>query len=305
MTRKKQSGATYDRDLSVILEALDELGERQKSDLESRLAQMHELVCTAYYRYTDSEEAFEFLRSAFSDNGEADVLASFDKVALCSEFLKAFPHWVEHRRELFFGSSEPYQEDAFGRIEYIGNNYTDEAFRCFSKKLHTSDALIVSSFDELCEDIYSGKSEYGILPVENTDNGKLLRFYSLINLYELKIISVCSVKTSDNGSTGFALVKKNLDYPNVKLDSPDMLEFLVKPVRHSSLMKILNAARFCGIESYRIDSFPMSSSDDEFTFCFAMKLSESSQLETFLLYMSVDFPQYTPIGIFKYIYQGD
>ena len=36
-----------------------------------------------------------------------------------------------------------------------------------------------------------------------------------------------------------------------------------------------------------------------------MKLCESSQLEDFLLYMAVDFPHYTPIGIFKYNYKGD
>ena len=240
MSPQKRKKASEDRDIRVIVEALDELDSLRKSELSSRLAEMHELVTSAAYRYPSSEDAFEFLRSAFVSEKRDSESASFEKVAMCDEFLKLFPHSVEHRRELFFGLSEPYNDEAFGRIEYIGNNYTDEAFRFFSKKLGTENALIVSSFDELCEDVYSGKSEYGILPIENTDNGKLLRFYSLINLYELKIVSVCSVKTSDDGHTGFALVKKSLDYTNAKLDTPDMLEFLVKSVSHASLLKILN-----------------------------------------------------------------
>ena len=305
MSRSKAPKSSPDRDVSVIAEALDELDTLQRELLDSRIAQVHELVTSAAYRYKNDEEALEFLKNAFFDKNRSNVLASLEKASMCEEFLKVFPNSAEYRKEIFFGPSEPYSDEASGRIEYIGNNYTDEAFRYFSSKLHASEALIVSSFNELCEDVYSGKSEYGILPIENTDNSKLLRFYSLINLYDLKIVSVCSVKTSDNGRTDFALVKRSLEYPNPKLDTPDMLEFLVKPVNHASFMKILSAAQLCAIESYRIDSLPLSASDEDFTFCFMMKLSEKSRTETFLLYMSVDFPQYTPIGIFKYNYQGD
>lgn len=304
LQKKVQKNAT-DRDVNVIADALDELDAYQRELLGSRLALIHELVSCAAHRYKNSDDALDFLKNAFFEENKSSVLAAVEKVTMCEEFLKAYKDCTEYRKEIFFGTSDPYTEDAYGRIEYIGNNYTDEAFRCFSEMLGTSDALIVSSFNELCEDVYSGKSEYGILPVENTDNGKLLRFYSLINLYDLKIISVCSLKTSDNGRTDFALVKRALDYPNAKLKSPDVLEFLVKGIDHSSFMKILTASQICSMDSYRIDTFRMSPSDDDFTFCFTVKLSESSRTEEFLLYMSVDFPQYTPIGIFKYNYKGD
>ena len=293
---------TNDRDINAVISALDELDARQKNDLESRLAQIHELVGTAAYRCRNSDDALEFLRKAFPAEDCRDPISAYEQIALCDEYLTAFPYSAEFRRELFFGSSEPYRDEASGRIEYIGNNYTDEAFRCFSDKLGIKNALIVSSFEELCEDVYSGNSEYGILPVENTDNGKLLRFYSLINRYDLKIISVCSVSTSDSGSTSFALIRKSIEYPNVNFDKPDMLEFLVKPGRNGSLLQILTAARFCSMDIYRIDSLPLSSIDEEFTFCFVMKLNRESRIDPFLLYMSVDFPQYTPLGIFKYIF---
>ena len=305
MSYKRSQKSAEDRDVRVISEAIDELDTLQQELLDSRLAQIHELVGSAVYRYKSSEDALEFLKNAFFEGNKSSVLSAIEKATMCKEFLKAYKDSSEHRKEIFFGTPDPYTDDACGRIEYIGNNYTDEAFRCFSEMLGMSDALIVSSFNELCEDVYSGKSEYGILPIENTDNGKLLRFYSLINLYDLKIISVCSVKTSDNGRTDFALVKRTLDYPNPKLDTPDVLEFLVKGTDHSAFMKILTASQVCDMESYRIDSFRISPSDDDFTFCFMMKLSESSQLEAFLLYMAVDFPHYTPIGIFKYNYKGD
>lgn len=298
-SRYKKTG---NRDIDVIIDAICEIDERHYNDRESRLALIHELVLSSRYCSLDSKEAFEFIRRFSVDDDFRSTLSSLELVALCREYLSLFPESKELNRNFYFGiSTEPYAEDAVGKLEFIGNKYTDEACKRFSEHIKSARPFGVTNFEELCEDVSSGRCEYGILPVESTDNGKLLRFYTLINRYELKISAVCSVESSDRENTGFALVKRSIDFPESAFGAPDMVELFVRLGDNESLSEILTAADFCNMELYRIDSLPFSYIDAKFTLCPVFKLESKSDIRSFLLYMSIAFPQFTPIGIFRYL----
>ncbi len=290
---------TGDRDVDAVLSGIAELDERQSAELDSRLAQLHELVAAISDKYSESGAVLRALR-AIRPVGERNELSAFERVAVCREYLARYPSAAGFRRALFFGSSDAVSDGARNKIAFIGNSYTDEAYSRFASRLRDPVAMRLLSFDELCENVYGGSCEFGILPIENNENGKLPHFYSMIDKYELKIAAVCSVDTSDNGSTNFALVRKNIEYPYDRLGRPNMLELFVTQVANEKFSEILTAAEFCSLELYRIDSLPLSHRIGKFITCPVFRVDDSD-IDTFLLYMSVDFPQYTPIGVFTNI----
>ncbi len=290
---------TGDRDIDAVLSGISELDDRQAVELGSRLAQLHELVGTIAEKYGESGAVLRALRD-IRLLGERNELSAFERVVICREYLSLYPSAAEFRRALFFGSSDAVPTEAQNKIAFIGNNYTDEAYTRFASRLQAPIAMRLLSFDELCENVYGGSCEFGILPIENNENGKLPHFYSMIDKYELKIAAICTVETSDNGSTSFALVRKNIEYPYGRLGVPDLLELFVTQVSNEKFSEVLTAAEFCSLELYRIDSLPLSHRSGKFITCPMFRVKDSD-IDTFLLYMSIDFPQYTPIGIFTNI----
>ena len=294
MARYKETG---NRDTDAVLRGINEIDERMLTDRRMRLSEIHELVAAVAAEAQNSEAAISRLEAIRPTRDRDNTVSALERVALCREYLKLYPDTQGFQRELFFGSPETLSKSAENAVAYIENTYTEEAFKRFSKELGSAESVRVTSFDELCEMVYSGSSEFGIIPIETAETGKLARFYSLIYKYDLKIASVLSIISSDS-ETGFALIRKNIDYPKLKLGQPHVFEMFVMLNETETFSEILAAAEFCHMSLYRIDSFPISHQGGKYTLCPVFK-TESSDIDSFLLYMALDFPRYTPIGIYS------
>ena len=215
------------------------------------------------------------------------------------------------------GHTDPIESFARGNIAYQHSIYTDEAFLHFSRVLPTARAVYSDSFSGVCEQVFNGLCEYCILPLENTQDGKLVRFYNLIQKYELKIVLTCSVTTSDNRhSTTFGLCRRGLLWPQLVLpDKPFSFEFLFwQEPEHVSLGELLTAASACSLSLLRADCLPRS--DEEILigagYPFALHFEALSGHDTahwtterdflaFLLYLSIHSPTYLPLGIYQHL----
>ncbi len=216
-----------------------------------------------------------------------------------------------------FGHAEPIKPSAYGRIVYQHNIYTDEAFMHFSRVLPTAKACYSNSFSGVCEQVLDGECEYCILPLENTQDGRLVRFYGLIEKYELKIALTCQVTTSDNRhSTVFGLCRRGLVWPEPLVrDRRFCFEFMFwQENEHLSLSGLLHAAECASLSLIRVDCLPRS--DDEilmgagypFDLCFEIVSRENAaspqpgrELLAFLMYLSVHSPTYLPLGIYQHL----
>lgn len=213
------------------------------------------------------------------------------------------------------GHGEPIESFARGNIAYQHSIYTDEAFLHFSRVLPTARAVYSDSFSGVCEQVFNGLCEYCILPLENTQDGKLVRFYHLIQKYELKIELTCSVTTSDNRhSTVFGLCRRGLSWPQLPLPHKDFcFEFLFwqEPER-VTLEELLTAASACSLSLVRADCLPRS--DEEILmgagYPFALSFDISAErgygpakpeedFLAFLLYLAVHSPSTLPLGIYQ------
>ncbi len=220
-----------------------------------------------------------------------------------------------------FGRMEPTEPFARGTIAYQHSIYADEAFLHFSRLLPSARAIYSDNFSGVCEQVFNGKCEYCILPLESTQDGKLVRFYQLIEKFELKIVLTCNVTTSDNrNSTVFGLCRRGLTWPHLMLpDKAFCFEFVFwQEPEHAALGELLTAAAACSLSLVRVDCLPRS--DEEILigagYPFALCLEANTEgadghpcpphkiereFLAFLLYLTLRSPTYLPLGIYQQI----
>lgn len=246
-------------------------------------------------------------------------LETAEQIGLCRSFVTTLAQTPDvdltALTERMMGIAEPVEPSARGTIVYQHSIYSDEAFLMFSRVLPSARASYADSFTGVCEQVFDGRCEYCILPLENTQDGKLVRFYGLIEKYELKITLTCKVTTSDNRhSTVFGLCRRGLSLPQALVrDRSICFEFIFwQEAEHMTLAKLLTAAEACSLSLVRADCLPRS--DEEilmgagypFDVCLEIlpeaadeHLPHELSFLAFLLYLSVHSPTHLPLGIYQ------
>lgn len=201
----------------------------------------------------------------------------------------------------FFADGEPTDTDASQRIIYQKSSYTDEAYLLLASLLPNPQAAYAHSFHASCEAVYNGECEYCILPLENSVEGELSAFSRLIDRYELKIAASCEIMGNATArSTRFALLRRRM-LPVI--EAPNATYFFECTIPQGYLPEVsdlLTAAQACGLRLYRINSLPQANTDAAFAahICF---LTDQADLRSFLLYLAMEAPHYTPIGLYPHL----
>jgi len=195
--------------------------------------------------------------------------------------------------------------NAGSRIACMRNSYTDTAYAIFSRQLKDPTVMYSTDFINVCEDVYYSRANLCILPIENSTDGNLVSFRNLINKYELKTVMTCSVDTTYNNYTKFALLKKNIE--NIRLKSHaryhNFLEFNITLSNATKLSALLKAAESYNLRLHKIDSVPVTYSENEYSYDIVIAVNESEfDLMCFICYLCLEMPQFTPVGLYKHIY---
>lgn len=263
---------------------------------ENRVADFASLFDGASPIEDASEEAYSYLTTQKASTDFAD------KLTVCSIIAKEFS-----KRGLSLLDKlldfKPYAKKV--KIAYFKNAYADAAFRQFSEVLDNPSVTYASDFNAVCEEVYHGRADMCILPLDSSRDAKLISFYRLIDKYELSPIYSCDVTTPDGSvTTRYALCKKSMALPDrSKLNEGRscFFEFNVDPDGGASLSDVLSGARACGMSLYKIDSIPLAYSDSEFACNIILEIGDSHGLDTFVLFLALAIPQYEPLGIYPHI----
>ena len=176
-----------------------------------------------------------------------------------SKILKKAPLGRIYLPEEFSDFQEAIPPEATEKISYLKSNYADAAYFKFSSVISTPRASYAESFENACEDVYNGICEFCILPIENSTDGKLIGFFSLIEKYELKISTVCTVHYADNSrNTKFALLRKNITTQFAAKSKEIFLELGITVGAGISLSSILSVADIFGFKFYRMDGITIT-----------------------------------------------
>lgn len=312
-------------DLTICADNVSALDKRQADEFECRVALLRELSRAAIDEVAVEMPLIDRLREAYElsqvsrhkdDLGEyfsADTVASFfdsisvsEKLEICRTLRKEIKDTRDALKLLIEVSgpsqSELRDENSSGRIAYMKNNYTESAFLKFSKVLSSARSAYFQSFDAVCEEVYSGRCEFCILPLESSSEGQLNSFYSMIDRFELKIAAVCDVEHHDSQRfTRFALLKKSL-FETVGLrhqPKEQILEFRFSSAigGTSPLCDILTAAEACRLRLLRLASLPLPYNDEMLSY-YASFTVDGAELLTFLTFIALEFPQCDPLGVY-------
>ncbi len=192
-------------------------------------------------------------------------------------------------------------EAATNRVLYQKSSYTDSAYLRFASLLKGCRAAYAQNVTSVCQDVYNGISEYCILPIENSAEGLLNSFAALIARYELKIVSVCDISSADGSkTTRFALLRKRLSPLLIEKGQPHFLEISVALQDAPSVSDLLSAAQLCGLQVERVHTVAAQESENTHIL-HAVFTATQEQTAVFLLYLSMEAPQFVPIGLYQLI----
>ena len=295
--------------IGIILDNMKIPADRMKPCLNSISANIAELASLAAEICKTKEDMLLFL-SDFAERKPQNTPRDFTGKALVSasligrlELFRMIGIRFETSNpgffDLLFGKPEQILQSSCGKIAYVKNLQTDSAYLAFSQGIDAPKAVYFHSFTDVCEEVYNGICEFCILPIENSDEGRLNSFYTLIDKYDLHICSVSDIPSGRKGNiTRFALIRKNSDIDMTIINKNDgCLEISVAAGRFPTLADLLDAAAFCGMSPSRINSYP-NGQNGEYTTSILFPLS-NADVRTFLLFLSFDFPHCNVIGIYK------
>lgn len=295
-------------DLFISVRNLSSIDKKQKVLFKSRLALIKELAYTICGGgQATTEEIQEIYTSAFSIEGSKatkDIEKYFDMISIADKIdvLKEISNLIPENDLLYesvLGAPEAHNDCASHNIAYVKNHFTDSAYLAFSKGLSCSCSFF-NSFDSACQDVLSGESEFCILPIETSHDGKLFSFYAMIDRYELKILSTHTVKHQDASKfTKFALLGRSIGLPQNIDPVGQKLELRIAqpPDKTSPIHEILLAAEHCNIKLFRIDSLPLSYNESMLSYYAVFDIQES-ELKAFITYLAIEHPQCYAMGIY-------
>lgn len=236
----------------------------------------------------------------------SEYLTTADRTAFCRALREEARVRYSPEPTLFFGAQEILPADARKKVAYLRSTYTDDAFLLFSRALGDGEAgqaraVYEQTFSGVCEAVYNRLCEYCILPIENSADGKMMSFYSLIDKYELKITAVCDVEYADGSKiTRFALLCRGAREQHFPGESGQYFEFALTAERYPTVSDLLAAARYCGLSFVRTDSVPVSYQYHEYMHYIVLD-AQDADVVSFLIFLTVYAPQYSPVGLFSKI----
>lgn len=191
---------------------------------------------------------------------------------------------------------------AMGKIAYVQNSYSNNAYLQFSKAVPTPRAAYFDSFSDVCEEVYNGICEYGILPILHEREGKLFRFYDLLEKYDLRIVSACEVPTTERDHitfTRYALIARTLPPPQETYSHMEIL-LPAEGGGNDALCDLLRAAQACALTPERLDTRTTEGYDGSLSMMHRITLTVgSSDIRPFLAFLSLDIPRATVLGLYR------
>jgi len=185
----------------------------------------------------------------------------------------------------------------------LKNSFNDSAYLAFSDFLASPTAHYADSVTEVCSCVLDGRCEYCILPIETSNDGKLLSFLRAIIKFGLKINLVFDLKSKDSDNlTRYALLslKSISAVPTSRIRNKErFFDFIIPDTDNMSVSEVIMSAQLCSLEPERIDTITLNSDSQRF-FCMSFKTNHAD-IGTFVSYLAIDCPDFIPLGLYARI----
>ncbi len=282
----------------TVQQNLLEIAKRQQPLHLSRAFHLGELVGElSLSKIPDRDTLLTLCERLFPEDNRANPYATAmrhaDLITLCTEIAAAYPDAYNTLFSELFGQDVPLPPDAQGRVAYVQNSYTEQAFMELTGFIKQRRVAYFHHFDDVCQEVREGLCEFGILPVESTAEGLMVGLFRQIELYDLRICALCRIPTANDGYTSFALVRKSL-IP-LRPQNGHCLDFLCTPTDESEIGEVLGIAALCGHSVQHTATYKALDSE---TFRLRLGVNPES-IYPFLIYLSLFCADISPIGFYS------
>lgn len=241
--------------------------------------------------------AYRKLSVGRETQAEEDLI--WEQVILCQTLAEQFPDLLTTSRgQPFSVFSSKIRQPA--RLSFWKTNrFSSGGYARFSVLFDTVEPIIAESFSEVCEQVAGQISDFGILPVENTTDGRLSVFYKMLDKHELKVCAVCDVEDPESDTTTrLALVAKTVYL--FEGDFPRFIEFSYISTDVAKREGLLCATRLLASSLTRLSSLPLSYRTNASVETVTLALPTKSTLP-FLIYLQLFFKDINILGFFVQI----
>ena len=286
---------TDQKKLDILQSNLQEFNLRCKISREQRSLTLIEIARTLCDLY-EGEELSRIVARYSEISSDA---SPSDRLILCRELLSRKSSSHELKRLTSIGDKEDTPAGSHGKIAYTKNNFNDAAFEQLSSSINSPRAIYTASINGACEAVADGSCEFCILPIENSVDGKLFGFYSLIDRFELKIASVCDIEGEGDSRIKYALVGRNSREPANQLfeKSKFVFEFFVLDSGNGLLDGLFESAGECNADLLSIDIRPVPYDSQLKKFFLGFRLGGKDAM-LFCTLLALYYDSYSPIGLY-------
>lgn len=186
-------------------------------------------------------------------------------------------------------------------VVYLKNPLADIAYNAFSAHISDPRVSYEETFSDVCEEVYYNRAPYCILPIENSEDGRLTGFGNMIRKYELKITLTCNVESANGRITRFALLKRDVGAIKCSKSATEgeFLEIGLNFGEEKRLYEVMQAADYFGYKLNKVDSLPIYYSEREYYFDIVFE--GKGDLDRFLFWLELEVPRYEIIGLYTQV----
>ena len=226
-------------------------------------------------------------------NRYIDLLSEIDRVYLSELYIeKMRERGVELTLGDFLVSST-----AGGRIAYVKNGYSDEAYDVFSQEIPSARVCYAETLKSAVGALLDERAQFSLLPLEER-GARIGSVYELLFLNELKIVGITPVFGYDGAADmKYALVSKSYRIPRIQKGDEPYIEIMFPADTEPQLGEILSASRLLGHKLYRVKSASIKSGDGARDY-YAVIL-RGGDFTALLVYLTVFAPSASIMGIYK------
>lgn len=179
---------------------------------------------------------------------------------------------------------------------WASNRHSVVAYDRFSALFEETQRAEAESFTHVCEQVSGGDVDFGILPIENSTDGRLVGFYRMLEKYELKICAVCNIE-DDSGEnfTRFALLSRVL----CRLDSKRSrwIELSATSSNAARILELITVAENLGMAVKRLSSIPLYYRGNACVDTLTLAVSEETAF-SFFVYLYLFGKDISILGLF-------
>lgn len=279
------------RATEIHLDNLRLLRERQEIN-DAQRALTVDMLSALLPKDGDAGEAYRNFCCVFP---QADVRS---RVKFCQLIFKEAEK--DDLRPLFYDAQDTVPAGAHGKIAIVRNRYNEAAYSALSKFVSRAKLVYSPSFLSACEDVYDGKCQYCILPVSDSQNGRMFGFNSTVDRFEFRVCAACNIDTEGAAeSVKYALIGRVLPDRAPK-NAPRRFEFSVISDTGKIISRILEAAEIFGADLSGVDSLPVEYGDELQKYYFTLRMN-AIDIRGLDLFLSEEYASYAPLGYYPII----